>query len=168
MFAGVAAGGVPDIVTLSKAVTGGTMALAATVATDRIFDGFWSDDPGQALMHGPTFMANALACSAANASLDLFEHEPRLAQVAGIEQGLKDGLAPCRKIGGIADVRVMGAVGVVQFDRLNDPKALQRACVEAGLWVRPFRDIVYLTPSFTMSAEDLAQVTASLVKVLAA
>jgi adenosylmethionine-8-amino-7-oxononanoate aminotransferase len=166
MFACEAAGVVPDIVTLSKALTGGTMALAATVASDRIFDGFWSDDPGHALMHGPTFMANALACSAANASLDLFEREPRLAEVAAIEQGLKDGLAACRKIGGIAGVRVMGAVGVVQLEKLKDPKALQRACVEAGLWVRPFRDIVYLTPSFTMSAEDLARATNILVKVL--
>jgi adenosylmethionine-8-amino-7-oxononanoate aminotransferase len=142
------------------------MALAATVGSDRIFDGFWSDDPGHALMHGPTFMANALACSAANASLDLFEQEPRLAQVAAIEQGLKDGLGPAAKIAGIADVRVVGAVGVVQLKKLNDPRALQRACVEAGLWVRPFRDIVYLTPSFTMTAEDLARATNILLKVL--
>jgi adenosylmethionine---8-amino-7-oxononanoate aminotransferase len=168
MFAYEAAGVVPDIITLSKALTGGTMALAATVASDAIFDGFWSDDPGHALMHGPTYMANALACSAANASLDLFEREPRLTQVAEIAQGLKDGLAPCRKIAGIADVRVMGAVGVVQLERLSDPKALQRACVEAGIWVRPFRDIVYLTPSFTMTAEDLGRVTGALVKVLTA
>jgi adenosylmethionine---8-amino-7-oxononanoate aminotransferase len=119
-------------------------------------------------MHGPTYMANALACSAANASLDLFESEPRLAQVAEIAQGLKDGLAPCTKIAGIADVRVMGAVGVVQLKKLNDPKALQRACVEAGIWVRPFRDIVYLTPSFTIGAEDLGRVTGALVGVLSA
>jgi adenosylmethionine-8-amino-7-oxononanoate aminotransferase len=168
MFACEAAGVVPDIITLSKALTGGTMALAATVASDAIFDGFWSDDPSHALMHGPTFMANALACSAANASLELFEREPRLAQVAAIEQGLKDGLAPCRKIAGVADVRVMGAVGVVQLEKFNDPKGLQRACVEAGLWVRPFRDIVYLTPSFTMDAEDLGRATGVLVKVLGA
>jgi adenosylmethionine-8-amino-7-oxononanoate aminotransferase len=168
MFAYEAAGVVPDIITLSKALTGGTMALAATVASDAIFDGFWSDDPGHALMHGPTYMANALACSAANASLDLFDREPRLLQVSDIEQGLKDGLAPCRKIGGIADVRVMGAVGVVQLKKLDDAKALQRACVEAGIWVRPFRDIVYLTPSFTIGAEDLARVTGALTKVLAA
>jgi adenosylmethionine---8-amino-7-oxononanoate aminotransferase len=144
------------------------MALAATVASDAIFDGFWSDDSGHALMHGPTYMANALACSAANASLDLFEREPRLAQVAEIAQGLKDGLAPCRKIAGIADVRVMGAIGVVQLEKLNDAKALQHACVEAGIWVRPFRDIVYLTPSFTMEAEDLGRVTGPLVGVLSA
>ncbi len=168
MFACQQADVVPDIITLSKALTGGTLPLAATVATSRVFDGFWSDDPGHALMHGPTYMANALACAAANASLDLFEREPRLAQVADIEQGLKDGLAPCRKIAGIADVRVMGAVGVVQLDRLDDPKALQRACVEAGIWVRPFRDLVYLTPSFTIGADDLERVTGRFGKCLSA
>jgi adenosylmethionine-8-amino-7-oxononanoate aminotransferase len=166
MFACEAAGVAPDIVTLSKALTGGTMALAATVASDRIFAGFWSDDPGQALMHGPTYMANPLACAAANASIALFESEPRLTQIAEISQMLTDGLAPCRKIAGVADVRVMGAVGVVQLKRLNDAKALQRACVEAGIWVRPFRDIVYLTPSFTMTADDLGRVTGALRKVL--
>jgi adenosylmethionine-8-amino-7-oxononanoate aminotransferase len=168
MFACEAAGVVPDIVTLSKALTGGTMALAATVANKRIFDGFWSDDPGQALMHGPTYMANALACSAAIASLELFETEPRLEQVAAISAGLADGLAQLRKRSDIKDVRVMGAVGVVQLDRLDDAKALQRACVEAGIWVRPFRDIVYLTPSFTIGADDLGRLTGALVSVLAA
>jgi adenosylmethionine-8-amino-7-oxononanoate aminotransferase len=168
MFACEAAGVVPDIVTLSKALTGGTMALAATVATERIFDGFLSDDPSHALMHGPTFMANALACAAANASLDLFEREPRLRQVAEIEAALKDQLGSLAKVVGIKDVRVMGAVGVVQLERLNDPKALQRACVEAGIWVRPFRDIVYLTPSFTIGASELGRLTETLKTVLAA
>jgi adenosylmethionine-8-amino-7-oxononanoate aminotransferase len=168
MFACQAAGVVPDIVTLSKALTGGTMALAATVATGRIFDGFLSDDPGHALMHGPTYMANALACAAANASIDLFETEPRLAQVSAISEGLKAGLAPLRAVSGIKDVRVVGAVGVVQLDRLNDPKALQRACVDAGIWVRPFRDLVYLTPAFTMEAADLEHVTGALARVLKA
>ncbi len=166
MFACEAAGVVPDIVTLSKALTGGTMALAATVATGRIFDGFLSDDPGHALMHGPTYMANALACAAANASLDLFEREPRLDQVAAISDGLRTGLEPLRQVAGIKDVRVMGAVGVVQLDRLDDPKALQRACVDAGIWVRPFRDLVYLTPSFTIGADDLDRLTGVLAKLL--
>jgi adenosylmethionine-8-amino-7-oxononanoate aminotransferase len=167
MFACEAAGIEPDIVTLSKALTGGTMALAATVANKRIFDGFWSDDPGQALMHGPTYMANALACAAANASIDLFESEPRLEQVAAISAGLTDGLAPLRRVAGIKDVRVIGAVGVVQLNRM-DPKALQKACVEVGIWVRPFRDIVYLTPSFTISADDLGVLTGTLRKILSA
>jgi adenosylmethionine---8-amino-7-oxononanoate aminotransferase len=166
MFACEAAGVVPDIVTLSKALTGGTMALAATVATGRIFDGFLSDDPSHALMHGPTYMANALACAAANASLDLFESEPRLEQVAAISDGLRTGLEPLRKVAGIKDVRVMGAVGVVQLTRLDDPKALQRACVDAGIWVRPFRDLVYLTPSFTIGVDDLERLTGVLGQVL--
>jgi adenosylmethionine-8-amino-7-oxononanoate aminotransferase len=168
MFACDVAGVVPDIITLSKALTGGTMALAATVATKRIFDGFWSNDSGHALMHGPTYMANALACAAAIASLELFDTEPRLEQVMAISAGLTDGLSPLRKVAGIKDVRVMGAVGVVQLDGLDDPKSLQRACVEAGIWVRPFRDVVYLTPSFTIGTDDLERLTGALTKVLAA
>jgi adenosylmethionine-8-amino-7-oxononanoate aminotransferase len=168
MFACQATGVTPDIVTLSKALTGGTMALAATVANDKVFNGFWSDDPSHALMHGPTYMANPLACAAANASLDLFETEPRLEQVATIAAGLEAGLKPCRAIAGVRDVRVMGAVGVVEMDRLRDPAALQRACVEAGIWVRPFRNIVYLTPALNISAEDLSRLTSVLARVLAA
>ncbi len=97
MFAADTAGVTPDIITLSKALTGGTLGLAATVATRKVFDAFWSDDPKKALMHGPSYMANALACAAANASLDLFEREPRLQQVAGIAQQLEQGLSPCRE-----------------------------------------------------------------------
>jgi adenosylmethionine-8-amino-7-oxononanoate aminotransferase len=168
MFACAAAGVTPDIVTLSKALTGGAMGMGAAVATTRIFDGFRSDDPAHAFMHGPTFMANPLACAAANVSLDLFEAEPRLDQVAAIAAGLEDGLAPCRGIAGVGDVRVMGAVGVVELGRLEDPKALQRLCVEAGIWVRPFRNIVYLTPALTISPDDLAELTATLGSVLRA
>ena len=108
MFACEAAGVVPDIITLSKALTGGTLPLAATIARRKVFDAFWSDDPKHALMHGPTFMANALACAAANASLDLFEREPRLQQVAEISAALARGLAPCRGLPGVKDVRVQG------------------------------------------------------------
>ena len=102
MFACEAAGIVPDIVTLSKALTGGTLPLAATVARRHVFESFWSDDPMHALMHGPTFMANALACAAANASLDLFADGERLRQVARIEQWLATGLAPCRDLPGVS------------------------------------------------------------------
>jgi adenosylmethionine-8-amino-7-oxononanoate aminotransferase len=119
-------------------------------------------------MHGPTFMANALACAAANASLDLFEREPRLDQAAAVADGLEAGLGALRKVSGIKDVRVMGAIGVVELDRLADPKALQRACVEAGIWVRPFRDVVYLTPSLTIGSEDLGRLTWTLGKALSA
>ncbi len=167
MFACAAAAVVPDIITLSKALTGGTMALAATVASRRIFDAFWSDDPAHALMHGPTFMANPLACAAANAALDLFETEPRLAQAAAIAGGLEAGLAPCRALPTVRDVRVKGAVGVVQLRHPVDAGTLQRRCVEAGLWVRPFRDIVYLTPALTIAEDDLDVATRTLTSILA-
>jgi adenosylmethionine-8-amino-7-oxononanoate aminotransferase len=110
MFAFQQAGVVPDIITLSKALTGGTLPLAATIASDELFDAFLGDNAATALMHGPTYMANALGCAAANASLDLFESEPRLTQVAAIEAALTTGLAPARGLPGVRDVRVMGAI----------------------------------------------------------
>jgi adenosylmethionine-8-amino-7-oxononanoate aminotransferase len=146
----------PDIICLSKALTGGTMALAATIASREVFEAFWSGDGSKALMHGPTFMANPLACAAANASLDLFEDEPRLAQARAMEIKLLDGLSPCRDLPGVLDVRAKGAIGVVQLDRLPDREALKRAFIKSGVWVRPFGDIVYLTPALNMDDEDLA------------
>jgi adenosylmethionine-8-amino-7-oxononanoate aminotransferase len=157
---------VPDIITLSKALTGGALPLAATVARKRVFDAFWSDDPKKALMHGPTYMANALACAAANASLDLFEREPRLAQVAAIEQALADGLAPCRQYARVKDVRVKGAIGVVELDRINNLKGMRERFVEEGVFIRPFDNVVYLTPAFTIDARDLKKLTDSIVKVV--
>jgi adenosylmethionine-8-amino-7-oxononanoate aminotransferase len=166
MFACEAAGVVPDIITLSKALTGGTMALAATVARKKVFEAFWSDNPIHALMHGPTYMANALACAAANASLEMFEHEPRLDQVAAISRALETGLAPCRDLPGVKDVRVMGAIGVVELHKIDDLNALKRAFVDAGVWVRPFNNIVYLTPALTIDENDLAMLTGAILKVL--
>lgn len=168
LFACEAASVVPDIVTLSKALTGGTMALAATVARRSVFDAFWSDDPAHALMHGPTYMANPLACAAANASLDLFETEPRLEQAAAISTALARGLEPCRGLPGVVDVRVKGAIGVVELDRIDDMNDLKRRFVEAGVWVRPFRTIVYLTPALTIDAADLARLTDAVASVLTA
>jgi adenosylmethionine-8-amino-7-oxononanoate aminotransferase len=161
LFACEQAGLVPDILCLSKALTGGTMALAATVATGEVFEAFWSDDPGAALMHGPTFMANPLACAAADASLDLFAEEPRLEQAGAIAARLADGLAPLRRLPGIRDVRVLGAIGVVQFEGIPDLADLKRRFVERGTWVRPFGDIVYLTPALTIAPEDLDHLLAS-------
>ncbi|HTP92147.1 MAG TPA: adenosylmethionine--8-amino-7-oxononanoate transaminase, partial [Xanthobacteraceae bacterium] len=128
----------PDIITLSKALTGGTLPLAATIANRKVFDAFWSDDPAQALMHGPTFMANALACAAANASLDLFESEPRLGQVRKIEGALRQGLEPCRELVGVKDVRVKGAIGVVELDRIENLNALRQRFISEGVFIRPF------------------------------
>ena len=166
MFACQAAGVTPDIITLSKALTGGTLALAATVATQKVFAAFWSDDPDKALMHGPTFMANALACAAANASLDLFGREPRLAQVAAIAGQMHDGLAPCRDLPGVKNVRVLGAIGVVELDHIADLGALRARFIEEGVFVRPIGNIVYLTPAFTIPADELAALTGAVVKVV--
>ena len=149
----------PDIIAVSKALTGGTLPLAATVAQRRVFDAFWSDDPAKAFMHGPTFMANALACAAANASLDLFEREARLDQVAGIDGQLRHGLEPCRALPGVKDVRVKGAIGVVELDRIEDLDALRQRFIAEGVFIRPFGSIVYLTPAFTISEEDLSTLT---------
>jgi len=165
-FACGEAGVVPDIITLSKALTGGTLPLAVTIARAKVFDAFWSDEPGDALPHGPTFMANALACAAANASLDLFEREPRLRQVADIATALEHGLAPCRGLPGVKDVRVKGAIGVVELDRIDDLEGLRARFVEEGVFVRPFGSIVYLTPAFTISAGELARLMEAVVNVL--
>ncbi|WP_395696767.1 adenosylmethionine--8-amino-7-oxononanoate transaminase [Methylocella sp.] len=167
MFACEAAGVVPDILTLSKALTGGTLPLAATIATGEVFDAFWSDDPAHALMHGPTFMGNALACAAANASLDLFEREPRLDQVAHVSALLARGLEPCRDLKGVVDVRALGAIGVVELEKISDLAGLKRRFVERGVFVRPFGRIVYLTPAFTISDDELATLTQAIVAALA-
>jgi adenosylmethionine-8-amino-7-oxononanoate aminotransferase len=166
MFACAAAGVVPDIITLSKALTGGTLPLAATVAHEEIFQAFWSDDPMQALMHGPTYMANALACAAANASLDLFDREPRLAQVAQIANALERWLSPCRLLPYVKDVRVKGAIGVVELLRIADLEGFRARFIDEGVFIRPFGSIVYLTPAFTIGEADLAMLTTAVVKVL--
>jgi adenosylmethionine---8-amino-7-oxononanoate aminotransferase len=166
MFACQQAEVAPDIVTLSKALTGGTLPLAATIATGRVFDAFWSDDPAHALMHGPTYMGNALACAAANASLDLFEREPRMEQVRAIGAQLARALAPCRDLPRVKDLRVKGAIGVIELDRIDDVEGLRRRFVAEGVFVRPFGSVVYLTPAFTIGEEELARLTGAVVKVL--
>jgi adenosylmethionine-8-amino-7-oxononanoate aminotransferase len=160
------AGVVPDIVTLSKALTGGTLPLAATVAGQKVLDAFWSDAPHHALMHGPTYMANALACAAANASLDLFDQEPRLAQVGRIADQLSAGLEPCRSLPGVKDVRVKGAIGVVELERIDDLDRLRARFVQEGAFIRPFGSVVYLTPAFTIAEAELAALTEAVFKVL--
>jgi adenosylmethionine---8-amino-7-oxononanoate aminotransferase len=166
LFAFQAAGVVPDVITVSKALTGGTLPLAATIASKKVFEAFWSDDPTQALMHGPTFMANPLACAAANASLDLFEREPRLDQVAKISGALAAGLEPCRTLPGVKDVRVKGAIGVVELDRIEDLNVLRQHFVAEGVFIRPFGTVVYLTPAFTIAEDELATLTQAVWRVL--
>lgn len=170
MFACEQAGIAPDIMTLSKSLTGGTLPLAATIANDRVFEAFLDDDLNKALMHGPTFTGNALACAAANASLDLFGTEPRLEQVKTIEAHLLSALEPCREgkgaWGNVTDVRVRGAIGVVELDAIRDMNGLRARFIDEGCWIRPFGNIVYLMPAFTIGKDDLAALTDTVVKVI--
>jgi adenosylmethionine-8-amino-7-oxononanoate aminotransferase len=166
LFACEQAGVVPDVVTLSKALTGGTLPLAATVASSRVYEAFLSDDASRALMHGPTYAGNALACAAANASLELFAAEPRLAQVAAIAAQLERELARCRELAEVRDVRVKGAIGVVQLQRPPKLEPLRARFVRHGVWIRPFGDVVYLMPSFVIGSGDLTRLTAAIYDVL--
>ncbi|MEM6959091.1 MAG: adenosylmethionine--8-amino-7-oxononanoate transaminase [Myxococcota bacterium] len=168
LFACETAGVTPDIITLSKALTGGMSPLAATVVRESVAESFWSDDPMDALMHGPTYMAHALGCAAANASLDLFEREPRIAQVAAIEAQLREGLEPLRELHNVADVRVLGAIGVVQLEDPGDLEHWKLALLKEGVWVRPFRDILYLTPALTIDESDLEALIGAIGRVLRA
>ncbi|MEH0194483.1 adenosylmethionine--8-amino-7-oxononanoate transaminase [Caulobacter sp. CCNWLY153] len=168
LFAMQAAGIEPDIVTLSKALTGGTLPLSAAVASKKVFEAFWSDDAGAALMHGPTYMGNALACAAANASLDLFEAGTWKADVARVSAALKEGLEPCRQAPGVVDVRVLGAIGVVEFASPVAVGALCQAFAAKGAWIRPMGKVVYLTPAFTTPDADLEILLSAIRQVIGA
>jgi adenosylmethionine---8-amino-7-oxononanoate aminotransferase len=166
LFAFQSTGVVPDIITVGKALTAGTLPLAATVASRKVFEAFWSDEPALALMHGPTFMGNALACAAANASLDLFEREPRLDEVAQISAAMRNGLEPCRRLPGVKDVRIQGAIGVVELERIENLNALRQRFIAEGVFIRPFDSVVYLTPSFTIAEDELAELMGAIRRVL--
>jgi adenosylmethionine-8-amino-7-oxononanoate aminotransferase len=166
LFAMEQAGVEPDIVTLSKALTGGTLPLSAAVASRKVFEAFWSDDPAAALMHGPTYMANPLACAAANASLDLFDDGTWAANVARVSRRLAEGLEPCRGLPGVVDVRVLGAIGAVELAAPVDRGALTERFVEKGCWIRPLGKTVYLTPAFVIDDLDLERLTGAVADVL--
>ncbi|MEM6473850.1 MAG: adenosylmethionine--8-amino-7-oxononanoate transaminase [Planctomycetota bacterium] len=165
MFAIEQANVVPDILCLGKALSAGAIGLAATIASSRVFNGFWSDDSSHALMHGPTFMANPLACAAANASLDLFETEDRLDDVSRIERTLREELAPAFDLPRVVDVRVKGAIGVIQVDQLDHVDWLRQRFIDGGVWLRPFGDCVYTTPPLVISDADLKCITCAMVEV---
>ena len=165
-FACESAGVTPDIMTLGKALTAGTLPLAAAVASDRVHRAFRSDNPEHTLMHGPTYMGNPLACAAANASLDVFEAEDRMAEVAALERRLADGLAGCRHLPGVKEVRVLGAIGVVELDAIRQLADLKRRFIEAGVWLRPFRSIVYVTPALNIGNDDLSRLLDTIERVL--
>jgi adenosylmethionine-8-amino-7-oxononanoate aminotransferase len=147
----------PDIVVLGKALTGGTLPLAAAIANERVFSAFLAPDGAKALQHGPTYMANALACAAADASLDLFERGDYMAMVANLEKVLGDRFEPLRGRPGVVDVRIKGAMGVVQMEPGRAPSS--DAFAARGAFVRPIRlaraDLVYLMPPLVIGEEDL-------------
>ena len=162
MFACEHAGVTPDVMCVGKALTGGYMTLAAMLCTPAVADAV-SGGEGGGLMHGPTFMANPLACAVALASLRLLEEEDWRARVRAIEAGLREGLEPARELPGVSDVRVLGAIGVVQLERDVDIAAATAAAVERGVWLRPFRDLIYTMPPYVIEGEDLASVAGAVV-----
>ena len=148
----------PDIMCVGKALTGGYLTLAATLCTAEVAHAI-STGEGKALMHGPTYMANPLACATALASLDLLADGRWREDVTRIERVLRDGLAPARELSGVADVRVLGAIGVVQLDHEVDIAAATNAAVAQGVWLRPFRDLIYTMPPYVIGGDDLARVS---------
>ena len=162
MFASEHAGVTPDVMCVGKALTGGYMSLAATLCTPAVADAVSSGEGG-GLMHGPTFMGNPLACAVALASLRLLGEGDSIARVRAIEQGLSAGLEAARELPGVADVRVLGAIGVVQLEHDVDVAAVTAAAVDHGVWLRPFRDLIYAMPPYIIDEPDLTTVSNAMI-----
>jgi adenosylmethionine-8-amino-7-oxononanoate aminotransferase len=167
LFAAHHAGVTPDIMCLGKALTGGYLTLAATLCTSAVAHSVSAGDAG-GLAHGPTFMGNPLACAVANASIGLLRAQDWAGQVRRISGGLRAGLEPLRGAAGVADVRVLGAIGVVQLDRQVDVPRATAAAVDAGVWLRPFRDLIYTMPPFVTDDADVARITRGIAAAVSA
>jgi adenosylmethionine-8-amino-7-oxononanoate aminotransferase len=161
------AGVEPDIMCVGKALTGGYLTMAATLCTDRVARGISEGEAG-VLMHGPTYMANPLACAAAIASIGLLSERDWRAEVAGIEKALTDGLAPARDLPGVTDVRVLGAIGVIEFAEPVGVDRAQDIAMARGVWLRPFRNLVYTMPPYVIEPADLALIADAMVAVAGA
>jgi len=157
----------PDILCLGKALTGGYMTLAATVCNHRVAEGICDGEAG-VFMHGPTFMGNPMACAVAMASIQLLLSQPWQRQIASLNAGLREGLAPAAALPGVAAVRTLGAIGVIELEAPCEMNRLQPLLVERGVWVRPFGKLVYTMPPYVMRKPDLATLTAAMVDAVAA
>ncbi len=155
----------PDIMCIGKSLTGGYMTLAATLTTEKISETISTGEPG-VFMHGPTFMANPLACTAANTSIELLLDSPWQTNIANIEKGLLKGLRPCVQLNNVKEVRVLGAIGVVELHEPVDMRTMQPMFVDAGVWVRPFGRLVYLMPPYIIGESDLDTLTNAIWQVL--
>jgi adenosylmethionine-8-amino-7-oxononanoate aminotransferase len=164
LFAAEHAGVSPDVMCVGKAMTGGYLTLAATLCSAEVAHAISSGEPG-ALMHGPTFMANALACAVSVASVELLLESDWRGRVSAIERGLRDGLAPARGLPGVADVRVLGAIGVIEMDRPVDMRVATATALEHRVWLRPFRNLVYAMPPYICTDDEVAQLTSAMVGV---
>jgi adenosylmethionine-8-amino-7-oxononanoate aminotransferase len=145
---------------VGKALTGGYLTLAAVLCTGAVARGLSASESG-VLMHGPTYMGNPLACSVALANLDLLDELDWRSAVARIGAGLADGLEPCGRLAGVSDVRTVGAVGVVELDHPVDVDKATEAALDAGVWLRPFRNLVYTMPPYLCGDEHVAQICAA-------
>ncbi|MGE0296684.1 adenosylmethionine--8-amino-7-oxononanoate transaminase [Pseudonocardia sp.] len=167
LFAADHAGISPDVMCVGKALTGGYLTMAAALCTREVARGI-SDGEAGVLMHGPTFMGNPLAASVALASTRLLLERDWRREVRGISDALRAGLAGARDLPGVVDVRVRGAIGVVQLDRPVDMTAATRAAVDAGAWLRPFRDLVYTMPPYVCAPDDLAVIVRAIIAAVRA
>jgi adenosylmethionine-8-amino-7-oxononanoate aminotransferase len=162
LFAAEHAGISPDVMCVGKAMTGGYLTMAATLCTNRVAKGISQGGAG-VLMHGPTYMGNPLAAATACASIELLLSRPWQAEIAAVESALREGLAPARELPAVTGVRVLGGIGVIETHEAVDVATVQESLIERGVWLRPFRNLIYAMPPYVIDAADLRRLTEAMV-----